>query len=121
MMYQERDWSKGTPRILVIDDERTFKFPATYARTLPEALWLLCTREWDEVWLDHDMGDPIHEMMQLVNWMEQLILSGDPTDSWQPHMGTIVIHSSNPVGRERMKAALENWYNVRMVRAEDYF
>ena len=111
-------------RILVIDDERTFNFPATYARTLPEALWLLCmqgpygseTYKWDVVWLDHDMGDPNHEMMDLIKWLGWCAMSDDYTG---PNLDKIVIHSANPVARENMQKALWAW-DAKMVRAEDY-
>jgi hypothetical protein len=44
--------------ILVIDDQRIFNFPdAVHVTTSQEGIKLLDSQEWDEVWLDHDLGE----------------------------------------------------------------
>jgi hypothetical protein len=105
-------------RVLVIDDERTFSFPATYARTLPEGAWLLFTKGmypgWDEVWLDHDLGDTQYRMMDLLNAIE---IMSEGKELLTVHR--FIIHSANPVARNQMAQALSG-YPLMMVRAEDY-
>ena len=118
----------ATKRILVIDDERTFTTKTLndvggaevfYARTLPEAAWLLFTQGaypgWDEVWLDHDMGDSKYRMMDMLNSIEML-----SEDKELLSVGRFIIHSANPVAREQMAQAL-SVYQLMMVRADDYF
>ena len=44
------------PDVLVIDDLRTFPFPAVYARTAATGIARLHERAWREVWLDWNLG-----------------------------------------------------------------
>lgn len=110
-------------RILVIDDERNFNplfsdpnIDATMCRNIFDATLLIEDElGWDQVWLDHDLGMGSPEVYALCMFAEEMAYNGHPLP-----VKEFVIHSSNPVGRERMKAALDKYYNVRMVRAEDY-
>jgi hypothetical protein len=105
-------------QILVIDDERTFiddtNLNVTYARTYQEGYEQLWSgREWDEVWLDHDLADP---NPYLTGYALAKIIEERPIIA---NAKCFVIHTSNPVGRANMKAALRA-FPVRFVRAEDF-
>ena len=57
--------------VLVIDDLRTFAFPAVYARSATDGLARLAERAWREVWLDYSLGDgettePIIELSRVL-------------------------------------------------------
>lgn len=105
------------PRVLVIEDLRTFKFPAVYARTLAEAWVQLFSFSWDQVWFDHDMGLTMESdnTYALAVEMERRAQEGAPLP-----VGEIVVHTANPNGGDRLMAALSKWYNVRRVDANDY-
>lgn len=105
-------------RILVVDDERTFNLGenVTYARDAESGLYALANGKWDEVWLDHDLGDFFWDGTWLTDKIEaQAYVMGALFD-----VGTFVIHTANPIGRMRMAETLRKFYNVRFVRAEDY-
>lgn len=103
--------------VLVIEDIRTFKFPAIYARTLAEGERLLFSQPWREVWFDFDLGlvDGSDNVMPLVNELERRAVEGEahPIDK-------VIVHSMNPVGRTAVAAVLGRWYEVRMVEASRY-
>lgn len=90
-------------KILVIDDERTFIFSeddeVVYARNLYEAREFLLNEHWDEVWLDHDLGNG-EDVSKLTNEIEasRIVLDVD----W------FYIHTMNPVGRDNIYHALKN-------------
>lgn len=107
-------------RIVVIDDLRN-PAPSNGGilvethRTPAEGLAALqayqeSAEKVEELWLDHDMGfsdDGELDIWPVVNWLEEQAYSGTPLD-----VGEILIHTSNPWGRSRMKAALEKHYRV---------
>jgi hypothetical protein len=97
------------PRCLVLDDLRTFAFPARYARTVATARRALAQGVFDELWLDHDLG-PGQDVWQLVSWLEQRAAAGQPLVLTQ-----VVIHSDNAPGAARLVSALERIYRVRRV------
>lgn len=104
-------------RVLVIDDVRTFDFPATYARTSYEGIKALKENNYDEVWLDHDLGmlDGTDDTIKrVVLYLEYLAHRGTP------YPATIVVHTANPVGRNMIVAALSKDYEVRVVWADTY-
>lgn len=103
--------------VLVIEDIRTFRFPAVYARTLAEAWVLLISRPWREIWLDHDMGRTANDnnTYALAVFMEQRAQEGDPL-----HVERVYVHTANPSGGDRLMAALSPWYDVTRVSASDY-
>ena len=103
--------------VLVIEDIRTFRFPATYARTRAEAWLLLFSKPWKEVWFDHDMGlsDESDNTYDLAVEMERRAVEGVPLE-----VGRVYIHTANPYGGDRLMAALSRWYNVKRVEARDY-
>lgn len=88
---------------LVIDDLRilNLKGKVVYARTPEQGIAALKKRKkWDELWLDHDLG--------LQNWIPVEIWPViDYLEQNRPKIGQIFIISSNPVGAQRMKLALD--------------
>ena len=43
--------------VLVTDDQRTFAFPAVYARSATDGVARLAERPWRKVWLDYSLGN----------------------------------------------------------------
>ena len=82
-------------RILVIDDRRTMRFAATYARSAAAGLAALSSGPWDEVWLDHDLG-PGPDIRAVVREIERRVYADAPFE-----IGHIFVHTSNPAGRRR--------------------
>ena len=102
------------PDVLVIDDQRTFRFPAVYARTADEGLSLLAVRTWREVWLDYNLG-PDLTIEPVMRVLERRATSGRPFA-----IGMICVHTSGPVEGDAMVAKLSQWYRVRRVAAHSY-
>ncbi len=109
-------------RIVVIDDirvplapDRSSGITVEVARTPNEGLAVVqayhrMNYRIGELWLDHDMGwvegDTV-TIWPVVRWLEEIAHAGAPLDvEW------IFIHTSNPWGRDQMKAALEKYYRV---------
>lgn len=100
-------------RVLVVDDLRTFSFgfEPVYARSSAEAMPLL-KEEWDELWLDHDLGGE-DTTIPVVDWLAEAAFNGCPAK-----VGIIVIHSSNPSGSQTIERTLKRYgYTVRRVDA----
>jgi len=85
--------------ILVVDDLRKMYFNpdvfgdhgVEYARTNQEAIDILREdTEWDEIWLDHDLG-PGSVIKRTVDYITN--------NQHKLKIGKIYCHSSNPVGR----------------------
>lgn len=102
-------------KILVVDDVRTFEFCPDYitpdtvvkhARTPGEAMSLLDEEHWDEVWLDHDMGqDAWGKEMTAMPIVKDLLKN--PRD-----IERIYVHSMNPVGASLMVRMLGELYRA---------
>lgn len=114
--------SHGTARVLVIDDLRTMKFEATYARTLGEGQRLIASGPWDEVWLDHDLGSirvgderESQTIRPLVRELELMAHEGKVLP-----IGKVYVHTMNGLGRAEIVAALSRFYNVRVVDPHPY-
>jgi len=110
---------------LYLDDVRNVPSPAwTLARTLIEAKSLLETRNVENASLDHDLGPcPVCDVVEecdeglmivtegvcvhgrtgydLVIWMAE-------TGHWPRNKPTV--HSSNPVGAEAMRKAIDRYF-----------
>lgn len=97
--------------VLVIDDLRCFPFDAKYARNAVDGLALLASRAWDEVWLDHDLGDGV-DIGPVVDLLCERAVWGDPMP-----VGRIVVHSANPPASEQMVRVLARHYTVLRVDA----
>lgn len=102
-------------RVLILEDDpdrhRAFRKrlgEPTIVTTAPECIKLLEAEEWDELYLDHDLGGEVYVPSgpgtgyEVACWLE-----ANPAR----HPRRIVLHSLNPVGRARMKSALPNAYD----------
>lgn len=105
------------PTVLVVDDRRTFAFPARYARTAAAGLSALARGQvYDEIWLDHDLGQSPRDIWPVVELLERLARRDA-----RPVRGWIIVCSDNPVGAERMTLALErSGYRVCRRDARSY-
>lgn len=122
------------PRVLLIDDLRNFRegiefrfrentadADVTIARTSAEALDILAEQnDWDEIWLDHDLGEPngqLDTIMPVVDYLSEKAFNDEPVNvNW------IFIHTSNPVGRDQMALTLSHFgYMTQKMPAEQYF
>jgi hypothetical protein len=110
-------------RVLLVDDLRSFREPVEgvdVARTVAEALAALADGgTWDQIWLDHDLGEAtgrIEDVMPIVDDLVERALNDKPVA-----VETIVLHTSNPVGRTNIERALTRaGYRIVHVRADDY-
>lgn len=75
------------PDVLVIDDQRTFRFPAVYARTATEGMSRLGERDWREVWLDYNLG-PGLTIEPVMHMLEEWAARGQPLP-----IGVICVHT----------------------------
>lgn len=107
----------GADNVLVIEDLRTFRFPATYARTIFEAEYLITSQDWTEIWWDFDMGltRDADNTYKLALALEIKAIEG----IFLP-VQRMVVHSANPHGGDRLMAALSPWYKTVRVAARDY-
>ena len=108
-MYGEQIKELGEMRVLILEDDkarqRAFKQSfigdiVEIAETASEVIRLLSSNTWDELYLDHDLGE---EQMQesgpgtgyeAAKWLR------DNPDRAPRH---VFIHSYNPVGARNMK------------------
>lgn len=98
-------------RVLVVDDLRSFPFAAVYARDASGAVGLLKTGPWDQVWLDHDLGDGI-DIGPVIDLLCERAVWDDPVQ-----VGQIVVHTSNPGQGDMMVRVLRRFYDVVRVNA----
>lgn len=93
---------------LVIDDLRVLNLggDVQYARTVDAALAALDQKgSWEELWLDHDLGNKTGKEENI--W--PIIAAIEQRMDYHPfYFGQIYIISSNPVGVQRMKLALDH-------------
>ncbi|MER0443778.1 cyclic-phosphate processing receiver domain-containing protein [Streptomyces sp. Edi4] len=103
------------PVILGIDDLRPLPGTTRIARTSGEGVELLKEhrdRFIDELWLDHDLGGD-DSIMPVVTLLEEAAFHGRPF-----RIGTVVVHSANPIGAETVVRSLAYWnYRVRRASA----
>lgn len=112
--------------VLLIDDLRDFKVERentalSIARNSADALQIISQQNtWDEIWFDHDLGEVdgrIDTTMRVVDYLSEQAFFGPPVD-----VGNVYIHTSNPVGRKQIQAAMRRYgYNAITVEASDYF
>lgn len=110
-------------KVLLIDDLRDFRDnrECVIARTSLEALNILSAGElFDEIWLDHDLGeiDGINDStMVIVDFLSKEAFYGNPYP-----VKLIIVHTSNPVGKKQILASLERYgYETINVNATEYF
>ena len=109
------DSTAPTPVILGIDDLRPLPRATRIARTSHDGIRLLeehRDRFIDELWLDHDLGGD-DTIMPVVTLLEEAAFNGQPF-----HIGTVFVHSANPIGAETVVRSLTHWsYHVRRATA----
>lgn len=111
------------PGVLLVDDLRSFREPVegtVVTRTVAEALAALAGGEhWDQIWLDHDLGEAtgrIEDVMPIVDHLVERALNDDLVI-----VGTVVLHTPNPVGRANIeRAPTRAGYRAVHERADDY-
>lgn len=92
---------------IYLDDVRPT--PEGYTRCYwpDEVIHLLKTQEVSEVSLDHDLGDDAKGTgYDVLAWIEKEVY----TNNYNPP-AVLKVHSSNPIARQRMLAAIESIYN----------
>lgn len=112
-------------KILLIDDEREF-YPSlienhdlTIFRNSSDAVTHLednPSKNWDEIWLDHDLGEEengkVIDIRPVVELLEYRAFIGDPIA-----VETIYVHTQNMVAHQMMIKALSGkGYNVVSVK-----
>lgn len=113
-------------RILIVDDVREIDhFPprlamASIVRDAECAMALFFEIEWDEVWLDHDLGLESEDGTYIVNEIDKYmhVLKNEwPFDLDKPivRVKKFYLHSSNPVGAQRMYDVLSKYFEVERV------
>jgi hypothetical protein len=102
---------------LVLDDVRTPSFEARVCRSSIEALELIRTEHWDEVWLDHDM-DMAPRRTPDVTWLTARLEKDAYELGLTYDTDMFVLHSANAVGRRKMRGHLDLDYLV--IEMEDY-
>ncbi|MGW2872805.1 cyclic-phosphate processing receiver domain-containing protein [Kitasatospora sp. NPDC001225] len=105
------------PVVLGIDDLRPLPRATRIARTSREGTRLLEEHRdgfIDELWLDHDLGGD-DTVMPVVALLEEAAFEGRPF-----RIGTVYVHSANPVGSASVVRSLTRWnYRVRRASAQD--
>ncbi|MFF4381770.1 cyclic-phosphate processing receiver domain-containing protein [Kitasatospora sp. NPDC001547] len=109
------DPTAPAPVILGIDDLRPLPRATRIARTSREGVRLLQEHRdgfIDELWLDHDLGGD-DSILPVVTLLEEAAFDGRPF-----RIGTVFVHSANPVGAETVVRSLTRWnYRVRRATA----
>ncbi|MFE4971293.1 cyclic-phosphate processing receiver domain-containing protein [Kitasatospora sp. NPDC056651] len=105
-----------TPVVLGIDDLRPLPGVTRIARTSGEGILLLEEHRdgfIDELWLDHDLGGD-DTIMPVVALLEEAAFDGRPF-----RIGTVFVHSANPVGAATVVRSLARWgYRVQRTTAQ---
>ena len=103
------------PVVLGIDDLRPLPRATRIARTSGEGIRLLQEHRdtfIDELWLDHDLGGD-DTILPVVTLLEEAAFNDRPF-----RIGTIFVHSANPIGAETVIRSLSRWrYQVRRATA----
>ena len=89
---------------LYLDDERLAPFGWIQTKTCQETIEWLKSGKVTELSLDHDLGQPENGSgYDVLLWIEEQMASSNfvpPT--------TIVVHSANPVGKQKMNQTIES-------------
>ncbi|MFF7967402.1 MULTISPECIES: cyclic-phosphate processing receiver domain-containing protein [Streptomyces] len=100
-----------SPVILGIDDLRPLPWTTRIARSSGEGVKLLQEHRdsfIDELWLDHDLGGD-DSILPVVTLLEEAAFNGRPY-----RIGTVFVHSANPIGAETVVRSLTRWnYQAR--------
>jgi len=98
---------------VVIDDLRTHADGGIHLRSSRTALEWFASHPNEailELWLDHDLGGD-DTTMPVVNLLEELCFNGTPRD-----IGTIYVHTANPVGGDQIMSSRLLRENYRLLR-----
>lgn len=106
---------KSDTRILILEDDperhRAFRkrlCDPVIVTTAAECIRLLEAEDWDECYLDHDLGGRVYvESGPGTGYEVACWLEANPARMPK----RVVLHSLNPAGRARMKAALPDAYD----------
>ncbi|OIJ63219.1 hypothetical protein WN71_035315 [Streptomyces mangrovisoli] len=96
-----------------MDDLRPLPWATRIARSSREGVELLQEHRdcfIDELWLDHDLGGD-DSILPVVTLLEEAAFDGRPF-----RIGTVFVHSANPIGAETVVRSLTFW-NYRVRRA----
>ena len=74
----------------------------TIVHNYDDCISALTYHVWDEISLDHDLGDDSKTGYDVVKWLEERAANG--LGRFVPTI--INIHSANPVGRKNMEAGI---------------
>lgn len=87
---------------LWLDDVREAPEGWKWVKTADEAIEVLQTSQVTEISLDHDLGENVPTGYMVALWIEEESFEGwvHPPLKW-------TVHSANPVGRRKMRQALE--------------
>ena len=97
---------------IFLDDLRPAPEGWTPAYTASEAIALLADGQVEAISLDHDLGEPEAEVgngYDVAVWLEEKAANGE----WALVPEHIVVHSANPVGIGKMKAAIQSIAGMR--------
>jgi len=109
----------GTIDRIVIDDIRTLANPALHFRSAHDAFDFILdfTGTVNELWLDYDMGkEEEFWVLTLARWLDKMGREGDGS----LRIGTVFIHTQNPVGAERLRVEIGPAWNVQRVGLESF-
>jgi hypothetical protein len=112
--------------VLLIDDLRNFRETpedanVVIARTSAAALVELEKDvAWDEIWFDHDLGEPegvLDTTMPVVDFLSERAYFDNPVS-----VNRVIVHTSNSVGRDQITQSLRHYgYSVSVVDAKTFF
>lgn len=97
---------------LIVDDLRDLPIEGTVVRNSNDAIAALEGEGWDEIWLDYDLGGKPYETddaLTIMPFVDRLV---DDAQLMSINLPTIFVHTQNPVGRQRIKAALQRYYTI---------
>ena len=89
-----------------LDDVRPAPEGWVWVKNYSEAVQHLASFSWSEVSLDHDLGDfgddrewTGYDVLMYIVEMKQ----------WGREIGTVKVHSANPVAQERMQGVIQRY------------
>ena len=86
-----------------------------WAKTAPEAVDHLANGRVERISLNHDLGNDTEGTGYTVaSWLEECGAQG----LWELVPSTILVHSANPVGIQKMLAAIRSIDRLRQMRAD---
>lgn len=93
---------------LYLDDIRDTPEGWERAYTAAECITMLETGKVEELSLDHDLGDNSADGYSVLTWLENKVME----DAAFVVPTSMKVHSSNPSGAFRMRAAIDSIYRL---------